>query len=53
MPIDTDDWIVRAEVVAGDFFGARTSIDHSDYNAVKAAYGLPELAKHNIAKRRM
>jgi hypothetical protein len=50
--IDTDDWIVRAVVVPGDFWGGRTSVDHSDYNAVKEAYGLPEMPTHIAAKRR-
>ena len=50
--IDTDDWIVRAVVVPGNFWGGRTSVDHSDYNAVKEAYGLPEMPTHIAAKRR-
>ena len=45
--------IVRAVIVPGNFWGARSSIDHSDYNAVKEAYGLPELTRHSIAKRRL
>jgi hypothetical protein len=51
-PIDTDDWVVRVVIVPGSFWG-RTSIDHSDYNAVKEAYGLPELQIHSdvIARR--
>ena len=51
-PQDTDDWIVRAVIVPGNFWGGRTSVDHSDYNAVKEAYGLPEMPKHIVAKRR-
>ena len=50
--MDTDDWIVRAVIIPGDFWGARLSVDHSDYNAVKEAYGLPEMPKHTVAKRR-
>ena len=51
-PIDTEDWIVRAVVIPGDFWGGRTAVDHSDYHAVKKAYGLPELPKHNSLQRR-
>jgi hypothetical protein len=51
-PIDTDDWIVRVVIVPGNFWGARTALDHSDYNAVKEAYGLPELNPHKLTKRR-
>lgn len=51
-PIDTDDWIVRVVIVPGNFWGGRTSLDHSDYNAVKEAYGLPELNPHKLTKRR-
>ena len=52
VPRDTDDWIVRAVIVPGNFLGGRTSVDHSDYNAVKEAYGLPEMPTHIVAKRR-
>lgn len=51
-PIDTDNWVVRAVVIPGDFWGGRTSIDLSDYNAVKEAYGLPDFPAHPIQKRR-
>ena len=51
-PVDTDDWIVRAVVVPGNFWGGRSSVDHSDYNAVKEAYGLPEMPTHTAVKRR-
>jgi hypothetical protein len=51
-PVDTDDWIVRAVIVPGNFWGGRTSVDHSDYNAVKEAYGLPEMPTHIVTKRR-
>lgn len=51
-PIDTDDWIVRAVIVPGNFWGARSAIDYSDYDAVKEAYGLPELVSHKPVKRR-
>ena len=51
-PIDTDDWIVRAVIIPGNFWGGRTSVDHSDYNAVKEAYGLPELPIHSAQNRR-
>jgi hypothetical protein len=51
-PIDTDDWIVRAVVVPGQFWGGRTGIDYSDYNAVKEAYGLPEMPTQTTLKRR-
>lgn len=50
-PIDTDDWVVRVVVVPGNFWG-RTSVDHSDYNAVKEAYGLPDLQEHTAVARR-
>jgi len=43
---DTDDWVVRAVVIPGEFWNGRSSLDFSDYNAVKEAYNLPELAKH-------
>ena len=52
VPRDTDDWIVRAVIVPGNFWGGRTSVDHSDYNAVKEAYGLPEMPKHTTTTRR-
>jgi hypothetical protein len=51
-PIDTDDWIVRLVIVPGNIWGGRTSIDHTDYNAVKEAYGLPDLAVHKGYKRK-
>ena len=51
-PIDTDDWIVRAVIVPGNFWGSRSSIDHSDYFAVKEAYGLPELTQKSLVQRR-
>ena len=51
-PIDTDDWIVRAVIIPGNFWGGRMSVDYSDYNAVKEAYGLPEMPKHTVTKRR-
>jgi hypothetical protein len=51
-PIDTDDWIVRAVIVPGNFWGGRSNIDHSDYYAVKEAYRLPDMPKHETAKRR-
>ena len=50
--VDTDDWIVRAVIVPGNFWGGRTSVDHSDYYAVKEAYGLPEMPKHTVVNRR-
>ena len=50
--VDTDDWIVRAVIVPGNFWGGRTSVDHSDYYAVKEAYGLPDMPTHIAAKRR-
>lgn len=51
-PIDTDDWVVRAVVIPGNFW-SRTTIDYSDYNAVKAAYGLPALdIEHKRTTRR-
>jgi len=52
--IDTDDWVVRIVVVPGEFWASgRSSIDHSDYQAVVEAYGLPELAQHgNVEDRR-
>ena len=49
---DTDDWIVRAVIVPGNFWGGRTSVDHSDYYAVKEAYGLPDMPKHAGTHRR-
>ena len=52
VPQDTDDWIVRAVIIPGNFWGGRTSVDHSDYNAVKEAYGLPEMPKHAVVNRR-
>lgn len=51
-PIDTDDWIVRVVIVPGTFWGGRSSLDHSDYAAVKEAYGLPELGTHTAIARR-
>lgn len=49
--IDTDGWIVRVVIVPANFW--RTSIDYSDYYAVKEAFGLPELKKHeDILTRR-
>ena len=51
-PIDTDDWIVRVVVVPGTFWGGRSGVDHSDYNAVKEAYGLPDLGTHTAISRR-
>jgi hypothetical protein len=51
-PIDTDDWVVRAVVVPGNFWGGRTTIDFSDYYAVKEAYGLPDLPSRTTQKRR-
>jgi len=51
-PIDTDDWIVRAVVVPGNFWGGRISVDYSDYYAVKDAYGLPDLPAHTAVSRR-
>lgn len=50
-PIDTDDWIVRVVIVPGNFWGGRTTIDHTDYNAVKEAYGLPDMQLHKGYKR--
>lgn len=47
----TDNWIVRVVVVPGQFEG-RTNIDHSDYNAVKEAYGLKDLATPASAAKR-
>jgi len=42
--IDTDSWVVRIVVVPGEFWvSGRSSIDHSDYQAVVEAYGLPKL----------
>lgn len=51
----TDNWIARLVVVPGQFANGRTSIDHSDYNAVKSFYNLPDsrLAKSNYVKRPM
>ena len=51
-PIDTDDWVVRTVIVPGSFWGSRHSIDLSDYNAVKEAFGLPEFDQHSTKKRR-
>ena len=51
-PIDTDDWVVRTVIVPGNFWGSRHSVDLSDYNAVKEAFGLPELGDHKTEKRR-
>lgn len=51
-PIDTDDWIVRAVIIPGNFWG-RTSLDYSDYNAVKEALGLPDLGEHFVKERRL
>ncbi|HAK45881.1 MAG TPA: hypothetical protein DCO79_08190 [Spirochaeta sp.] len=51
-PIDTDDWIVRAVIVPGDFWGGRTSVDHSDYYAVQKAYGLPDMPARSATDRR-
>jgi len=51
-PVDTDDWIVRAVVVPGNFWGGRANIDHSDYFAVKEAYGLPDLPERSTNSRR-
>ena len=52
LPVDTDDWVIRTVIIPGDFWGSRMSLDHSDYNAVKEAYGLPEFNSHEIKKRR-
>jgi hypothetical protein len=52
IPADTDDWIVRTVIIPGDFWGGRISVDHSDYYAVKEAYGLPDMPMHIAAKRR-
>lgn len=49
---DTDGWIARVVVVPTDdsYLGR---IDYSDYNAVKEAFGLPELPQHqNVVNRR-
>ena len=51
-PVDTDDWIVRTVIIPGNFWGGRTSVDLSDYYAVKEAYGLPEMPTHTATKRR-
>lgn len=51
-PVDTDDWILRTVIIPGNFWGSRTAIDHSDYQAVKEAYGLPDLPVKTIKKRR-
>ena len=51
--VDTDDWVVRVVVVPGDFWtSGRSSVDHSDYDAVIKHYGLPKLPKHIITKSR-
>ncbi len=50
---DTDDWVVRAVVVPGDFWtSGRNSVDHSDYDAVIEHYGLPQLPAHDSVKSR-
>lgn len=51
-PVDTDDWIVRTVIIPGNFWGGRTSVDLSDYYAVKEAYGLPDMPIHENVKRR-
>lgn len=52
-PIDTEDWIVRVVIVPGDLWtSGRTSIDHTDYNAVKEVYGLPDMPVHTGYKRK-
>lgn len=51
-PIDTDDWVVRTVIIPGSYWGGRTTIDYSDYNAVKEALGLPEFESKTIKKRR-
>lgn len=52
LPDDTDDWIVRVVIIPGNFWGGRTSVDHSDYYAVKEAYGLPDMPLHEAVNRR-
>ena len=52
LPIDTDDWVVRTVIVPGNFWGSRHDLDLSDYNAVKEAFGLPELELPKAKKRR-
>ena len=52
LPKDTDDWIVRTVIIPGNFWGGRSSVDHSDYYAVKEAYGLPDMPKHEANNRR-
>ena len=51
-PIDTDDWVVRTVIIPGNFWGSITSIDYSDYYAVKEAFGLPDLVTRSTVKRR-
>lgn len=41
--IDTDGWVARVVVVPGNFWNAGR-IDFSDYHAVEAALGLPDLS---------
>jgi len=50
--IDTDNWVVRVVVVPGNFFGGRSSVDLTDYYAVKEAYGLPDLETHTLVESR-
>ena len=46
----TDEWVARVVIVPGEFWNSG-KIDFSDYYAVKAALGLPDLKKHKAMTR--
>jgi len=51
--VDTDEWIVRVVVITANYWNGRMGVDYKDYNAVKDAFGLPELKPHgDILQRR-